>query len=175
MNGNITVRKLLLVQLPLHTQRDAHSTTTCGKTLHRQNWFIVWEIQEIFLSSFLSEQLMQRWLGTVWNWSPNTIIVKTEMKLKLRTKFHLHWSVGLSTTVECQTFIQLVPLPKHISAKIIHLSRCRLSFFGVSCSHSQLQWVLRALWKWSRKKLGHETWTWSIDASEAHQPPDFPG
>lgn len=115
------------------------------------------------------------WLGTVWNWTPNTIMVKTEMKLKLRTKFHLHWSRGLSTTVECQTLVQLVPTPWCISVKIVHLSRCRLSIFWVSCSHSLLQWMLRALSKWSRKKLAHKTWTWSTDASEAHQPTDYLG
>lgn len=122
--------------------------------LHGENWFIVWEIQEISLSSFVSEQLMQLWLGTVWNWTPNTIIVKTEMKLKFRTKFHLHWSGGLTTTVECQTLLQLVPLPKGISVKIVHLSRCKLSFFLGEMLSFLLQWMLRALFKWTRKKFG---------------------
>lgn len=37
--------------------------------------------------------------------------------------------MGLSTIVECQTLFQLVPLPKCVSAKIVHLTRCRLSVF----------------------------------------------
>lgn len=133
---------------------------------HRENWFLVWEIWDIFLSSFISEQLMQHWLDMFWNWAPTIFDSQdwNETKLENEVSPSGQWSIGLNITVECQTHLQLITLPKFKSST----SQDAGYLFGWAAL-TPCRNECWALSKWSRKKLGHKAPIQYIYASEAHQ------